>query len=76
MLSPLRRDLLLCFRWKENRLTWLKRVLVLGGNRAKRGATAEFSHYRSGLIYFGIVDGLYSTVFKVRFEFIPCEIMK
>jgi len=53
-------------RWVENRVTWLKRILTLGGNRSKRMATAEFSHYRSCLIYFGLIDGLYSVVFKVN----------
>ncbi len=53
-------------RWRETRVSWLKRVLSYCGYRSKRLGSAEFQHYRPGLIYLALIHGLYTVVFKVR----------
>jgi hypothetical protein len=53
-------------KWMENRVTWLKRMLAVCGNNSKQLGNAKFTHYRSGMIFLGIIHGLYTIVFKVH----------
>ena len=54
------------FRFMDNRIIWLKRVMGSRGFRTNRFGSAEFSNYRPGLIFMGLIYGLYTIVFKVR----------
>ncbi|ODM96234.1 E3 ubiquitin-protein ligase UBR4, partial [Orchesella cincta] len=51
-------------KWMENRMQWVKRVLATCGFRSKQQALANFGHYRAGLIFLGLIHGLYTIVFQ------------
>jgi len=51
-------------KWAENRILWLKRVLGSCGGRSKKGKLAELAEYKSGWIFWGMIDGFYNVVFK------------
>jgi E3 ubiquitin-protein ligase UBR4 len=51
-------------KWNENRLMWLKRILVASAYKSKKLGAAEFADYRPGLIFYALIQGLYQQVFK------------
>lgn len=65
-------------KWLTNRLTHLKRLIVLAHARHSQPVgpckqlddkeTKEYSVYRPYLIFFGIIDGIYDCFFKVSFH--------
>lgn len=68
-------------RWSELRVTFLRRLMVMAHARhvapsAPTGPSPrlpdltvkDYSVYKSALIYFALIDGIYSNFFKVGFK--------
>lgn len=64
-------------KWQKLKLNFLKRTLILAQTRnaSPQGATSlgdtsvkEFTVYKSYLLFFGLIDGLYKKMFKVCFN--------
>jgi len=63
----------LIFRWMEDREKWLKRIMAMNGYRSKQLGGSTYANYRPGLIFLGLIHGLYNIVFKVNFNFSICR---
>jgi hypothetical protein len=52
-------------RWMDDRVQWLKRVMAMSGYRSKQLGGSTFANYRNGLVFMGLIHGLYTVAFKV-----------
>jgi len=51
-------------KFADNQVQWLRRILIMCGYRSKQVNNAKFVNYRPGLIFYGLIFGLFKIVFK------------